>query len=298
MIFIIFHSEFKGAVLMKNFIWDFCYNTFLLIIGSFICAVAVNGMLIPHGFISSGMTGAALIIYYKHPVMSVGIIYLLISIPIFFLGWFFISLRFVLYTMWGMLIYSVMLYLIDVQIYFNDNMLSAVVAGTITGIGVAIVLRSYGSGGGSEIVCVILNRFFSITIGTGAIIINSIILLVSAYYFPVDKVLYTFIYIAVSSEVTDRVFHGLVKRKAALIISEKWEEIVDAMTTVHKIGVTLINGQGGYRGTDRTILYSVFNRKALPVLKKTVLETDPAAFIAVMEASDVVGVDVGNQPHW
>jgi len=283
---------------MKQLIRDFAYNTFVLVIGSLICAVAVNSFLIPNGFISSGMTGVALIIYYKFPVISVGIIYFLISIPVFFLGWTFVGLRFIIYTIWGMVLYSVMLYLVHFQINLNDNMLSAVTAGAITGLGVAIVLRSYGSGGGSEIICVILNKFFSITIGTGTVIINSVILIVSAYFFPVEKVLYTFVYIIVSSEITDMVFHGLARRKAALVISEKWEEIVEKLTTAHKIGVTLINGQGGYEGTERTILYSVLNRKDLPVLKKTVLDTDPNAFIAVMEASDVVGVDVGNQPYW
>lgn len=283
---------------MNKYIRDFFYNTFLLVTGSLICAVAVNGFLIPHGFISSGMTGIALIFYYKHPGVSVGILYFLISIPVFCLGWFFIGLRFILYTIWGMFIYSVMLYLVNFQIQINDNMLSAVVAGGLTGLGVAIVMRSYGSGGGSEIICVILNRFFSITIGMGTIMINSAILLVSAYFFPVEKVLYTFIYIAASSEVTDMVFHGLAKRKAALIISDRWEEIVDALTIDHKIGVTLINGQGGYHGAEKRILYSVLSRSDLPVLKKVILGIDPNAFITVMEASDVVGVDVGNQPRW
>lgn len=283
---------------MYKYIRDFLFNTFLLFSGSLICAFAVNVFLIPHGFISSGMTGIALIIYYKHPGISVGILYFLISIPVFCLGWFFIGLRFIVYTIWGIFIYSVMLYFINFHVQIHDHMLSAVVAGGLTGLGVAIVMRSYGSGGASEIICVILNRFFSITIGTGTLIINSIVLLLSAYFFPLEKVLYTFIYIAASSEVTDMVFHGLVKRRAALIISEKWEEIVNVLTAENKIGITLLNGQGGYLGAEKTILYSVFSRTDLPLLKKTVLEIDPNAFITVMEASDVVGVDVGNQPRW
>ena len=149
---------------MIKHIRAFGYNTLLLAAGGLICAVAVNSFLIPGGFISSGMTGAALIIYYKFPVISVGIIYFLINIPVFILGWFFVGTRFILYTIWGMLIYSVMLYFLDFQIPVNDNMLSAVIAGAITGLGVAIVLRSYGSGGGSEILCVILNKIFSIAI--------------------------------------------------------------------------------------------------------------------------------------
>ena len=283
---------------MIKHIKAFAYNTFLLAAGGIICAFAVNSFLIPGGFISSGMTGAALIVYYKFPAISVGIIYFLINIPVFILGWFFVGTRFILYTIWGMLIYSVMLYFLNFQVTLNDNMLSAVIAGAITGLGVAIVLRSYGSGGGSEILCVIMNRLFSITVGTGSIIINSIILLVSASLFPLDRVLYTFVYILISTIVTDMVFHGLAKRRAALIISDEWLKIVQALTADLNIGVTVIDGTGGFHGTERTILYSVFLRRDMPFLKKVILGIDPNAFITIMEASDVVGVDVGNQPHW
>lgn len=283
---------------MKKHLRDFIYNTFLLVLGSAVCAVAVNAFLIPHGFLSSGITGVALMIYYIFPVMPVGLLYFLINIPIFFMGWFFVGFRFVFYTVWGMFLYSVMLYLLNFQVVLPDNMLAAITAGVLTGVGVAIMLRSYGSGGGSEILCVIMNKFFSITVGTGGIIINSIVLAASFMLFPVDRVLYTFIFIIVSTWTTDMVFHGLSRRKAALIISGEWEKIARTLTSVHKKGVTLINGCGGYEGGDKTILYSVVNRRDIPLLKRTVLEIDPNAFITIMGASDVVGVDVGNQPHW
>lgn len=288
---------------MKKYLKEFLYNTALLAIGSAICAIAVNEFLIPHGFLSSGITGVALIIYYKFSAISVGGLYFLVNIPIFCIGWFFVGTRFILYTVWGMTLYSAMLHLLSFQVFnvpalLTDHMLAAVLAGALTGLGVAIMLRSYGSGGGSEILCVIMNKYLSISVGTGAIIINSIILLVSAKLFPIEKVLYTFVYIAVSTIVTDKVFYGLAKRKAALIMSEKWEEIVLSLTSIHKKGVTLIHGHGGFQGSDKTILYTVLNNKDIPLLKKTVIEIDPNAFITIMGASDVVGVDVGNQPHW
>ncbi len=283
---------------MKKYLKDFLYNTTLLATGSAICALAVNCFLIPHGFLSSGITGFALIVYYKYSAISVGGLYFLINIPIFCIGWFFVGKRFILYTVWGMTLYSIMLYLLDFHIVLNDHMLAAVIAGGLTGLGVAIMLRSYGSGGGSEILSVIMNKFFSLSIGTGAIIINSIILLISARLFPIEKVLYTFVYIAASTLVTDKVFYGLTKRKAALIMSEKWKEIVHSLTNIHQRRVTLIHGHGGFHGSDKTILYSVLNRKDIPLLKKIVIEIDPNAFITIMGASDVVGVDIGNQPHW
>lgn len=276
----------------------FILSALALIVGSAICAVSVNGILIPNGFLSSGLTGVALIIRYFNPAVSVGIIYLLINIPIFILGWIFVGRRFILFTALGMIIFSIALHFVNFTIPVTDKMLAAVLGGAITGIGVAIMLKSYGSSGGSEIISIILYKYFSVTLGTGILIINAVIMAVSLFLFPLDKILYTLIYIVVSSKTTDMIFHGLTKRQAALIISEKWKEILEEITIENRIGVTLINGKGGYRGTDKTILYSVINRNKVAALKKMVTNIDKNAFIAIIEASDVTGVEVGNQPHW
>jgi len=143
-----------------------------------------------------------------------------------------------------------------------------------------------------------MNKIFSITLGTGAVIINCIVLLVSSQIFPMDKVLYTLVFIVVSTQATDFVFHGLSRRKAALIVSDKWREVLHELTNRHRVGVTLLSGHGGYKGTEKTVLYTVINRRTVSALKKAVMEKDPKAFIAIMVASDVTGVEVGNQPRW
>lgn len=276
----------------------FILSALALIVGSAICAISVNGILIPNGFLSSGLTGVALIVRYFNPAVSLGIIYLLINIPVFILGWIFVGRRFILFTALGMIIFSIALHFVNFTIPVTDKMLSAILGGAITGIGVAIMLKSYGSSGGSEIISIILYKYFSVTLGTGILIINAVIMTVSLFLFPLEKILYTLIFIVVSSKTTDMIFHGLTKRQAALIISEKWKEILEEITIENRIGVTLINGKGGYRGMDKTILYSVVNRNKIAALKKIVTNIDKNAFIAIIEASDVTGVEVGNQPHW
>jgi uncharacterized membrane-anchored protein YitT (DUF2179 family) len=111
-------------------------------------------------------------------------------------------------------------------------------------------------------------------------------------------VLYTLVFIAVSAYTTDLVFHGLVRRQAALIISERWPRIVQEMTSGAGFGVTLLSGRGGFEGSERTILYSVLGRSKVPLLKRLVTRVDPNAFIAIMDASDVTDERVGNQPRW
>ena len=283
---------------MTKTLSDFIRHSVLLASGSAMCALAVQGILVPHGFLARGLTGAALLVHYRYPGVPVGALYLLMNVPVFCLGWRFVGKRFVLYSLWGMIIYSAMLFLMTFRIEIADKMLGAVIAGALSGTGVALILRSYGSTGGAEILCVILHKVFSITLGAGSMLINAAVLGVAAALFPIENVLYTLVYATVAAQVTNAVFHGLSKRQAALIISDKWQEIASELTNRHRLGVTRIRGRGGYHGTDRTILYSVIHRKHAPLLKRIILERDPNAFVSLMTADDVTGVEVGNQPHW
>lgn len=283
---------------IPNIVADFAVQTALLLIGGTFCSISINSFLIPHQFISGGFTGFALIGYYLFPAIPVGIFYFCINIPAFFLGWHFIGLRFVLYTLWGIFIYSALLNFVNFRLEIADKLLSAMIAGAMTGIGTGITLYSKGSMGGATILSVVLNKLFSASIGTSTLIINALVMVLASIFFPIEKVLYTVIFIAVSAKAADVVFHGLSTRQTAIIISDHWETILDDLTNQYKIGVTIIDGKGGYEGSEKRILFSVINQSKVYHLKKAVMSRDPHAFISIIEASDVTGLNIGNQPHW
>ena len=282
---------------MASKLKDFFYQSLLIVVGSFLCALSVKGLLIHQDLVTRGLTGIALLIHYKWAVLPLSAIYLLINIPVFVIGWKFVGRRFVLYSLWGLLIYTLALSLINVELAIEDPMLVVVLAGALSGAGTALILRSYGSCGGSEILCVVLNKLFSITLGTSSMFISVIIVSLLALMFPIEKVLYTLVFIYIHSQFTDKVFHGMAKRRTAIIISNEWTAITKALNT-HRIGVTLISGQGGFLGEERTLLYSVLTARVVPLLKRTVKEIDENAFIAIMQADDVTGIEIGNQAHW
>ena len=278
--------------------WGLFSKQFLLLaVGSVLCAASVKGLIMPHGFLSRGMTGLALVIYYQWPVLPVALLYVLINIPIFALGLYFVGRRFVLFSILGMVIYSSALYLMSWELPLSDPLLAALVAGGLSGTGSALILRSFGSVGGSDILCVIMNKFLSISLGTGAILINGCIMLLSVLVYPVEIIFYTLVFVFVSALFTDKVFHGMSKRRMAIIISAKWEKVAKALTQ-HRIGVTMLNGRGGYSGGEWKLLYSVVPAYSVPLLKQVVTEIDDEGFIAIMDAEDVTDPDVGNQPHW
>lgn len=283
---------------MTKKIKSFLYNTLLLAIGSLLCAISVKTILIPFGFLSSGVTGLSLLIYSRWQVLPVGLLYFLVNVPVFILGLKLVGLRFISYTAWGMAIYSAMLFIPEISLPINDKLLGAMIAGGISGTGIAIMLRSYGTAGGSEIICVMLHKLFGITLGAGSLIINVAVLTASLFLFPLENVLYTLVYIVVSAKVTDTIFHGISSRRAAMIISANWRELLEEITTKNKWQVTLLYGKGGFHGAENPVLYSVVNRSSIPSLKALVKEKDPGAFITIMDAPDVTGESAGNQPHW
>ena len=283
---------------MKKNVLDWLRQTLLLTLGSAVCALAVKAIMMEQGLLAAGLTGAALVVHYLHPDLPVALIYLLINIPVFLIGWRLVGLRFLGYSLWGMLIYALLLWALPWRIELSDPMLAAVVAGGLSGLGIAIILRSCGSTGGTEIISVVLHKFLAVPVGLGAVLVNLAVLAASTLLFPLEQVLYSIVYAIVAMVATNSVFHGMNRREAALIISARWQEIAGALTARHSLGVTQLHGRGAYQGVDRIILFSVVRRRDLPVLKRIALEQDPDAFITIISSGDVTGLQVGNQPHW
>lgn len=274
------------------------WNLFLITSGSLICALAINGILIPHGFLSGGFVGMTLIIHYLIPILPVSLLYFVLNIPVYCLGWMYIGKRFFLYSVAGMIIFSLAVAWIHVTIPVHDKMLSAVFAGIISGAGGGIILRSLGSAGGMDILSIILLKRYSIRLGSSILVFNGLILAFSACVFSLEDALYTLIFIFVTTQVINVVVYGLSQRKVVYIISPHWETIYrDIMEKVHR-GVTIINGRGGYTGQAVQMLFTVISHQELPRLKNLINEIDNQAFVVVGDTLETMGKGIGNQPHW
>ena len=284
----------SAVKLLSRVLW----NLGLITLGSVLCAVAVNGILIPHRFVSGGVTGLALVIHYLLPSLPVSGLYFLLNIPVFAFGWIFVGRRFFLYSIAGMVIFSGALEWVQVPVAVQDPILSALLAGIIGGAGSGIILRSVGSAGGTDILSVILLKRFSIRVGTTVLAFNSGVLIAAAIFSSLESALYTLVYLYVSSHILNLVVTGLSQRKAVIIISPHWEEISGGILREIRRGVTIIRGQGGYSGREEQILYTIITFRQLARLKRIIRRVDPGAFVVVTDTLEVMGHRIGTQPHW
>ncbi len=283
-----------GWPVLKNIGW----NLVLLVLGSLLCGVGVNGILIPHGFVSGGVTGLALVFHYLVPSLSVALIYALANVPLFIAGWFFISRRFFLYSIVGTLIFSAAVQWVQFPVPVQDKLLAAILAGLIFGTGSGVILKSMGSAGGTDILSVIFLQRFSIRVGTTVLAFNTLVLATAALLISLEDALYTLIYLYVSTKIVDLVVTGLSQRKAVFIISPRWEKISPRILTEIHRGVTILRGQGAYSQREQQILYTVVTFREVATLKQIVRSEDPAAFVVVSDTTEVMGHRIGNQPHW
>jgi uncharacterized membrane-anchored protein YitT (DUF2179 family) len=279
---------------IRNIIW----NVILITIGSVICAVAVNSILIPKQFLAGGFTGLAMLIHYALPFIPVGAAYFLLNIPIFIFGWMFVGHRFFFYSIAGMLIYSLAVLMPVPEIMIEDRLLNSLTAGIITGVGSGILLRSLGSAGGMDILAIIILKKFSVRLGTTSLAFNAVLMLAAISHLPLEMILYTLIYIYVSAYFVNLMVSGLSQRKAVMVVSDRWQLISKEIMEKIGRGVTVVHGEGGYTGREQKILYSVIPFQELPRFKDLIRKIDPQAFVVITETLEVMGQRIGNQPHW
>lgn len=270
----------------------------LLLFGSVLCALAINGILIPRVFVTGGITGIALIVLKFMPSFNLSLIYLLLNLPLFALAWMSVGRRFFFFSVVGAIFITVAIFFIHIPINLEDRMLNALLAGLILGVGSGLCLRSSGSSGGMDILSVMLLQRFSISIGNTILVVNSLILLLISIFYSVESVLYTLIIIFVSSKVMDTVVTGLSQRKTIFIISPHWHKISQEILKDINRGVTFISGRGGFSEQEENIIYAVIPLTEIGPLKRLIQRIDPEAFVVISDAREVLHSRLGNGPHW
>jgi uncharacterized membrane-anchored protein YitT (DUF2179 family) len=257
--------------------------------GAVVFAVGLNAIVIPHGFITGGISGVGLLIYYMAHLLSPGVWYLLINIPLFLFGWIFVSRRFFFYSLFGMVAVSLAMDLVTFQIPIKDPFLAILAGGVLLGAGGGITLHSLGSLGGMDIVCVILNKKFGIRIGSFLFFFNAVLFGLSLGVLETDLVLYSVALSYVSSQVLDYVLSIFNQRKMILIISAMSDEIAKVIHTQLNRGATFLNGSGAYTGKPKKIILTVVHNYQIKALEQAVITIDPEAFVITENTFNVLG---------
>jgi uncharacterized membrane-anchored protein YitT (DUF2179 family) len=274
-------------ILGKRDLWLTCPS---VIAGGLIWSLAINGILIHHQFLGGGVSGFALVIHYLFRFLPVGLMVFLMNIPIFAVGWAMISGKFFALSLLGMLSFSFFLTVTTwLHIPIDNPILATIFAGVISGMGSGLVFRSGGSGGGTDIIAMVVHKYFSVRVGVVYCALNSIPLILGALLVNLEAALYSVIYVYVSGSVMDRVLAGFNERRSIFIISKKSSEIANEVLDKLHRGATFLKGEGAYTHATMNVVYCVVSLFELARLKHLIFSIDPKAFIIINETMEVIG---------
>ncbi len=274
-------------------------NLFFLTVAGLVNAFGITVFLSPVKLYDSGISGTSMLLSQITPeAFSLSLFLLLLNIPLFIFGYKKQGAVFTIYSLYSVAVYSLGAWLITdvlpIDVSFaspfagEDLLLCALFGGVISGIGSGLVIRFGGAIDGVEVMAVIFAKKLNMTVGTFVMIYNVILYIISGFFanswiLP----LYSIVTYYAGLKTIDFIVEGIDRSKAAVIVTEKADEISKMLMSTFESGLTKISVKGGYSDLDKTMIYFIVDRFQISKMRDTVHNIDAGAFITITEVADV-----------
>lgn len=275
-------------------------NLIIMTLGALIASFALEGFLIPNKIIDGGIMGIAIMTSYK-TFFALGWCIFLLNLPFIFLALQKMGKLFVFSTFYAVSILSVGVSVMPQLLnhkHVSDPFLACIFGGLILGAGVGLVLRSNSSLDGTEILAIRLSKKLGFSVGEIIMFFNLFIFTAAGFvYDNWQSSMYSMITYFIAYRVIDIVIEGLNESKSVRIVTDKHDDIGNAIMKNFDISVTYLKARGGYSGAEKKIIFCVINRLEIAKLKQLVKSVDEAAFITIENVHEVDGGRVKKHGH-
>ncbi len=277
----------------RHLTWASALDYLLITLGALLQALSIRLFLVPAGLVNGGISGIAQIINH-YTGWPIGLMIFLGNLPLFIIGWRYLGgRRFAMRTAYAVITISIFT---DLLVFFlpesgltTDLVLNTLYGGVTSGIGYGLVYRGQGTSGGSDILARLLNNWRGITISQSYLLTDSLIMFIGGLTYSWENALYAIVMLYVSGIAAEVAMEGANVVRTAMIVTAQPEQVTREVLETMERGLTILSGRGAYTGVERSVLYTVVMRSEVNQLKALVHEADPAAFIVIGQAHEVLG---------
>lgn len=274
----------------------------VITVASFIFAMAWECFMIPNGMAAGGMMGLCTIIQYatggfieaQYSYIVINALLIITAVLAMGIGFGFKTIYCIIVSTLAMGLLDSATFLHSVEgnfFYVQERVLIPIIAGVLEAVGIGLVLRCGGSTGGTDIVALMVNKYWPLSLSTvfffTDLAICSLLLFVPGKNF--SDMCYGLEELVMFSIMVDFVVAGKRSSYQLLVFSEKYREIADHIIHNMNRGVTLLKAQGWYSKQEKNVLLILINQKELPSLTKVIKEADAKAFMSISPTSNVYG---------
>lgn len=271
-------------------LWDY----FLMTVGSVIFCMAWTSFLIPNGLASGGLTGFCTIVQYGTGI-PVGWTYPVLNVLLLILGFFTLGKAFGFKTIYVIALTSILFEVLpkfpQLQVLMDEKFLVALVGASLESVGLGLVLLRGGSSGGTDIIAMMINKYWPISPGR-VYLITDVFIIALLLFVPgkglVDMI-YSYVVMLGFSFGVDFVLLGNKSSVQILVFSSKYQQIADhIITNVHR-GVTALQSVGWYSQKESKVLLIIARKYQMNEVVNEIKNIDRKAFISVSTAMSVYG---------
>jgi len=272
--------------------WFIAYS--LITVGAFIMAAGFVLFISPYKIVPGGVYGIAIILHHLFD-FPVGLTAICFDIPITIIGTRILGPRFgvktvVGFTLTAVFVDTLTLFWGDQPLVQDNGLLSSIYGGVLVGLGLGLIFKARATSGGSDVIAMIISRYNKMPPGQMIILVDSLVVIIGLFSF-MDWVipLYSLLTIFITGRVMDVVLQGVSYDKTLFIISEQHQLIRDKIIKDINRGGTYIQGRGMFGGQEKTIIFTNVNRREMAILEEYIHQVDPAAFMTVINANEILG---------
>ena len=266
---------------------------FMFHMGIILLSVGVYVFKIPNGFTTGGVTGIGTILGNLTPISSSAWIWIL-NIALLILSFIFFGKGTGAKTVYCSMMYSALIYVFEFFIPLKTPLsdqpfLELIYAMLLTSIGSAMIFNANASSGGTDIVALILKKYFKMDVGKALLCVDFVVASSAFIVFDIETGLFSLLGLFAKAFIVDSVIESLNTCKYFVVITSKPKEISDYIIKELHHGVTSHIAVGEYTHSDRTMVHTVCKRIEAIRLREKIKALDPNAFIIITTSSEILG---------
>lgn len=259
---------------------------------------------IPHGMVGGGVSGMGALIYYATG-FPVSYSYFLINIVLLLIALKVLGKGFGFKTVFAIVVASVFFKILPELIpetfiqeiaISNGKLMSAIIGGAISGVGIALTFSQGGSTGGTDIVALMITKYRNVSPGKIILYID-IFIIASSILLPNDlnmgakfaNVVYGYIITGLCASTLDLLLSGMKQSIQMFIFSKNYASIADRITNELRRGVTILDGQGWFSKQNGKVLLVIAKKTDMNYIYKIVKDEDKDAFMSEGSVRGVYG---------
>ncbi|MDR1403763.1 MAG: YitT family protein [Tannerellaceae bacterium] len=266
----------------------------VIFIGTALYGFGFNGFILSNEIVTGGVSGISALIFFATSI-PVSVSYLVINLVLLAFAFKILGLKFLVKTIFGVISLSFSLSFFEwllggAPVIKDQPFMSIILGGGICGAGLGLIFTVNGSTGGTDIIAAIINKYKNISIGTGLLFFDFIIISSSYLLFEdVNKIIFGFVEMGVSNYMLDRIINANRQSVQFLIFSQKYDEITERIIKDLGRGCTLLDGVGGYSGKPTKVIVLLAKKSESVAIFRLIKEIDSQAFISQSVVRGVYG---------